>query len=81
MTLLPVTETPAARRRLVARAIAAQALSCDLPSPCVSVCRIDAHSGRCEGCLRTLDEIAVWSQADDIDKRGIWHAIELRARQ
>ena len=66
---------------LANRAIAAQALQCDVPSPCISVCRMDADSGSCEGCLRTLDEIAGWSRMDDIDKRGIWRAIQLRALQ
>ena len=27
----------------------------DVPSPCISVCRVDADSGWCDGCLRTLD--------------------------
>ena len=31
------------------------------PSPCIGVCRMDPGSGWCEGCLRTLDEIAAWS--------------------
>lgn len=30
------------------------------PSPCVGICRIHAATGLCEGCLRTLDEIADW---------------------
>lgn len=30
------------------------------PSPCVGICRIQAATGLCEGCLRTLDEIADW---------------------
>lgn len=30
-------------------------------SPCINVCSIDAHSGLCEGCSRTLDEIARWT--------------------
>lgn len=42
-----------------------------VPSPCINVCRIDEHSGLCEGCLRTLDEIAVWSQASEAHKRAI----------
>jgi predicted Fe-S protein YdhL (DUF1289 family) len=29
-------------------------------------------SGLCEGCLRTLDEIAAWSSLDDHGKRAIW---------
>ena len=66
---------------LANRAMAAQAVQCDVPSPCISVCRMDADSGSCEGCLRTLDEIAGWSRMDDIDKRVIWRAIQLRALQ
>jgi predicted Fe-S protein YdhL (DUF1289 family) len=27
------------------------------PSPCISVCKIDAATGYCYGCLRTLQEI------------------------
>ena len=30
------------------------------PSPCISVCRIDPASGLCQGCARTLQEIADW---------------------
>jgi hypothetical protein len=43
-----------------------------VPSPCISVCRMDARTGWCEGCLRTLDEIAAWSQLDDGAKREVW---------
>ena len=53
----------------------------DLPSPCISVCRIDDESGLCEGCLRSLDEIAGWSRMDDAAKRGVWRTIGLRASQ
>jgi len=76
-----VTTEPDALSQLVDLAMAAQALSCDLPSPCISVCRISASSELCEGCLRTLKEIAGWSRMDDSGKRVIWHAIELRALQ
>lgn len=34
--------------------------------------------GFCEGCLRTLDEIRLWSRASDADKRAVWAAIEDR---
>jgi hypothetical protein len=30
------------------------------PSPCIGVCRIDQTTGWCQGCSRTLDEIADW---------------------
>ena len=65
---------------LAARAVAVQALHEGVPSPCTSVCRMDRQSGFCEGCLRTIPEIAAWSKMDDGARRGVWHAIELRAR-
>lgn len=51
-----------------------------VPSPCISVCRMDPASGLCEGCLRTLDEIAAWSGMDDAGKRAVWQRIEQRAQ-
>jgi len=35
-------------------------------------------TGLCEGCLRTLDEIASWSLLDDAQRRAVWDAIALR---
>ncbi len=40
-------------------------------SPCISVCVMDASTGLCRGCLRTLDEIAGWSALDDDARRAI----------
>jgi predicted Fe-S protein YdhL (DUF1289 family) len=42
-----------------------------VPSPCMKICRIDERSGLCEGCLRTLEEIAQWGQAAEAHKRAI----------
>lgn len=53
-------------------------LAAPVPSPCISVCRIDAATGLCAGCLRTLDEIADWGSLDDDAKRAVWSAIERR---
>jgi len=50
-----------------------------VPSPCVSVCRMDAATGLCEGCLRTLDEIAAWSTLPDPVKLEVWMQIGHRA--
>jgi predicted Fe-S protein YdhL (DUF1289 family) len=50
-----------------------------LPSPCLSVCQMDAASGLCEGCLRTLAEIAAWGGMDEGGKRAVWQRIEQRA--
>jgi hypothetical protein len=49
-----------------------------VPSPCINVCRMDASTGWCEGCLRTIDEIAGWSLFNDDAKRAVWDAIEAR---
>ena len=49
-----------------------------VPSPCISVCRIDAATGLCEGCLRTLDEIAAWGRMDDEGKREVWARLAVR---
>ncbi|WP_447727108.1 DUF1289 domain-containing protein [Sphingomonas koreensis] len=38
-------------------------------SPCVNICRMTG--GLCEGCGRTLDEIAEWSNATDDRRRDI----------
>ena len=50
-----------------------------VPSPCNNVCRIGQASGLCEGCLRTIDEIAAWSGLDDAGKRAVWERLAARA--
>ena len=51
-----------------------------VPSPCISVCRMDAATGLCEGCFRSLDEIARWSSASEDEKRAIWDRLLQRAQ-
>ena len=36
-------------------------------SPCIGICSLDA-SGHCEGCHRSVAEIARWSQMDDNER-------------
>lgn len=50
-----------------------------LPSPCISLCRMDPHTGLCQGCHRTLDEIMDWSSASEARKHQIWLAIGKRS--
>lgn len=52
-----------------------------VPSPCISVCRMDAATGLCEGCFRTLDEIAAWGMASDEERRALWRALARRAQE
>ena len=49
-----------------------------VPSPCISVCTMDAASGVCVGCCRTLDEIAAWSVLDADAKRAVLAALPAR---
>ena len=50
----------------------------EIPSPCTSVCTIDAATGWCAGCLRTIDEIAAWGSLDDRAKRAVWKRLPAR---
>ena len=49
-----------------------------VPSPCISVCRMNEQTGWCEGCRRSLDEIARWATTDDADRRAILEHIAQR---
>jgi hypothetical protein len=39
---------------------------------------MDEASGWCEGCMRTLDEIAAWSLLDEAGKREVWRQLGRR---
>ncbi len=56
-------------------------LGTSVPSPCVSICRMDPATGLCAGCLRTIDEIAAWSVLDDAQRRAVWQRILLRREE
>ncbi len=75
--MAPTPPTPIAPALLAAE-LAAQAETArqasPVPSPCRNICRMDPASGYCEGCLRTIEEIAGWSCAGDEDKRRIWRS-------
>lgn len=53
----------------------------NIPSPCTGVCKMDAQTQLCEGCLRTIDEIAQWRDADNSEKGEIWMRILQRAEK
>lgn len=50
-------------------------------SPCQSVCVMDPASGWCEGCLRSLDEIAAWSRMDTPTRLAVWAQLPGRVAQ
>lgn len=68
-----------APEKIAERAAMALATGQNVPSPCISVCRMDATRTWCEGCLRSIDEIKAWSSASDADKRRIWALIAQRS--
>lgn len=49
-----------------------------VPSPCVSVCRMDAATGWCVGCQRSIEEIAAWGSMPDAAKRAVWKRLPER---
>jgi predicted Fe-S protein YdhL (DUF1289 family) len=49
-----------------------------VPSPCIDICRIDADTGWCEGCMRTIDEIAAWGALDEATKLAVWQRLPAR---
>lgn len=53
----------------------------DPPSPCVEICRMDPVTGLCEGCRRTLDEIAGWRDFSAAEKMAVLERLELRRDQ
>ena len=40
-------------------------------SPCIEVCKMSSATGYCEGCHRTVAEIAGWSDYSDEQKRAV----------
>ncbi|MDX1354502.1 MAG: DUF1289 domain-containing protein [Halomonas venusta] len=45
-------------------------------SPCIQVCNIDPASSLCQGCGRTLDEIASWGSMTEAEKNPVWERLE-----
>jgi predicted Fe-S protein YdhL (DUF1289 family) len=47
-------------------------------SPCTGVCRIDAATGWCRGCARTLTEIADWPMLSPREKEALLQRLAQR---
>ncbi len=50
-----------------------------IKSPCIKICTVDARSGLCLGCGRTIDEIGCWTAMSDAERVRIM--AELPARR
>ncbi|MBI0475405.1 DUF1289 domain-containing protein [Sphingomonas sp. MA1305] len=51
-----------------------------LASPCVNICTLDAATGWCRGCGRTIGEISNWSAKPAEERRAILAALPARMR-
>jgi predicted Fe-S protein YdhL (DUF1289 family) len=49
-----------------------------LSSPCIDVCTMDAKTGLCIGCARTIAEIAGWSAMSEAERRSIMAGLPAR---
>lgn len=50
-------------------------------TPCIEICVIDPTSKLCEGCGRTLTEIAQWGQLSEAERRAIMIELPERLRE
>lgn len=51
----------------------------EIESPCVRICTLHPAEGLCVGCLRSRDEIAVWSRLSPAARRAIMEELPARA--
>ena len=52
-----------------------------VPSPCISLCRIDPATGWCQGCARSLDDITAWAGLPPQRKREVWAQLPQRRQR
>ena len=52
-----------------------------METPCINVCVIDASTGLCAGCARSLQEIAGWAAMTDVERRRIMRDLPARRGQ
>lgn len=50
-------------------------------TPCIKVCVIDAATGLCAGCGRSLAEIAGWAAMTDFERQRIMRGLPARHGQ
>jgi len=49
-----------------------------IETPCEQICIVDAPSGLCRGCGRSLDEIGRWTAYSDDERRRIMDELPRR---
>ena len=53
----------------------------EIDSPCVKICVIHPQARLCTGCLRSIDEITMWSKLTPDARRAIMQDLPDRAGQ
>jgi predicted Fe-S protein YdhL (DUF1289 family) len=53
----------------------------EIASPCIDVCRMSEVTGYCEGCRRSIAEIAGWSGYTNEQKRAVLARLPERGRR
>jgi predicted Fe-S protein YdhL (DUF1289 family) len=53
-------------------------MSAAIESPCIKVCAIDATTGWCLGCGRSMAEIGGWSSLSPERRRSIMNELDAR---
>ncbi|MDE0983828.1 MAG: DUF1289 domain-containing protein [Yoonia sp.] len=51
----------------------------EVDSPCIKICVVHAQTRLCTGCLRSIDEIAGWSQMSPDARSAVMDALPDRA--
>ncbi len=51
----------------------------EIESPCIKICVIHPAERLCTGCLRSIDEIAMWSRLTPDERRAIMADLPSRA--
>ncbi len=53
----------------------------EVQSPCIKVCVIHPEARLCTGCLRSIEEITVWSKLSNEDRKSIMDDLPTRQGQ
>ena len=50
----------------------------NLPSPCISICKLNKSTGFCDGCFRTINEISKWPSMTDVERMSLLEILRQR---
>ena len=50
----------------------------NLPSPCISICKLNKSTGFCDGCFRTINEISQWPSMTDVERMSLLETLRKR---